>query len=42
MTADWTARASQQWTVPAFYNAGRPDLASDCSLRVQVQFLFPK
>lgn len=28
--------------IQAFYNAERPDFASDWSLRVQVQFLFPK
>jgi hypothetical protein len=65
MTADWTQRASQQWTVPVgggggklwrvgsvglpvntqiqgFYNAERPEFAANWSLRVQVQFLFPK
>jgi hypothetical protein len=28
--------------IQAFYNAERPDFASDWSLRVQVQFLFPR
>ena len=28
--------------VQAFYNAIRPDFTADWSLRVQVQFLFPK
>ena len=28
--------------IQGFYNAARPELASDWQLRVQVQFLFPK